>query len=82
MAQIYRAMKLADFLKQRDITAQTFAERIGRYPSTVTRLLSGKHTPDAATMKAIIEATEGLVTPNDFFELPEGGAPQAEAVAP
>jgi len=71
-------MRLSDYLREKKTTAVAFADRIGRAPSTVTRILSGQHTPDAATMRAIIEATDGAVSPNDFFDLP-GGAPPPDA---
>ena len=68
-------MKLADWLETNQVTAHAFAQRIGRAPSTVTRLIRGRHTPDAATMKSIIEVTDGAVLPNDFFDVPTGGTP-------
>lgn len=74
-------MKLEDFLKTNEITKQAFAERIGVAPSTITRLLTGKHVPDRATMNAIIAATDGAVTPNDFFDLPDSATEQAGAAA-
>jgi transcriptional regulator with XRE-family HTH domain len=67
-------MKLADYLASKEMTAQVFADSIGRAPSTVTRLLRGETVPDRATMLAIIDATSGAVTPNDFFDLKEGAA--------
>lgn len=61
-------MKLRDYLDETKTTAQAFAEKIGRSPSTVTRILAGQHIPDPKTMRSIIDETGGRVTPNDFFD--------------
>jgi transcriptional regulator with XRE-family HTH domain len=70
-----RVMKLKDYLTQRKITSSAFAKVIGVETSTVTRLASGETVPSPRVMRAIIAATGGLVTPNDFFNLPssDGG---------
>lgn len=62
-------MKLADFLKDRDLTVTAFAAQIERAPSTVSRIVKGQVHPDPQTMQAIITATDGSVTANDFFNL-------------
>lgn len=69
-------MKLSAYLESHGITASAFAETIGRDKSTVTRLSNGDRKPDPATMQAILEATDGAVTPNDFFGI---SAPVASA---
>lgn len=73
-------MKLSAWLKLKDLTAQQFGERIDRAPSTITRLLRGESVPDKATMLRIVAETEGAVTPNDFFDLPES-PPTSDQVA-
>ncbi|WP_044559030.1 DNA-binding transcriptional regulator [Azospirillum sp. B4] len=60
-------MKLADYLHAGNITAAEFARRIGRSRSTVARWCTGQRHPDAAAMRAVMQATEGAVMPNDFF---------------
>ena len=67
-------MKLAAYLARKRLSQTDFAQQIGRYPSTVHRLLKGAK-PDADTLARIIGATEGMVTLNDFVELePEKAA--------
>jgi len=63
-------MKLEQFIAQSGITAFAFAKSIGRDPGTISKILNGHQTPDAETMRRIIAATEGQVTPNDFFDIP------------
>lgn len=65
-----RVMKLTEYLDQQNITPSAFAKAIGVEASTVTRLASGETVPSPRVMRAIIAATGGLVTPNDFFNLP------------
>lgn len=65
-------MKLADFLKDRDIKVADFAERIGRSRKQVHEYMAGTATPRGEAMVKIIDATEGEVTANDF--LPSGSA--------
>lgn len=59
-------MTLDDYLRLTGETADSFARRIERATSTVTRLRKGETRPDWATMDAIKLATDGQVTPNDF----------------
>lgn len=61
-------MKLQNYLKDTRTTARAFAGQIGRATSTVTRILHGQTMPDPATIRAIMRATGGKVTPNDFFD--------------
>lgn len=63
-------MKLGEWLSQHSVTPIEFAARIGRHRTTVVRLVRGLTTPDPDTMQAILTATDGVVTPNDFFDLP------------
>ena len=76
------AMKLGDWISQRGITPTDFARRIDRAPSTVTRLIAGDTLPDRDTVKRIFGATDGAVTPNDFFDLPDPGAGREPASNP
>lgn len=62
-------MRLATYLSERGETVVSFAARIGVYPTTVYRLLNGVNFPLPATMRRIQTATNGKVTPNDFFGL-------------
>lgn len=60
-------MNLASYLEQNNLTATVFAQRIGVAIATVTRAARGEIMPSPETMRRIIDATDGQVTPNDFF---------------
>ena len=62
-------MRLADYLRREGLTASAFARRIGRSEATVSRILRGINRPDWSTLEAIRKATDGAVTPNDFFDV-------------
>jgi transcriptional regulator with XRE-family HTH domain len=59
-------MRLKDWLTDRDVTAAAFAVRIGVTPQAVHRYLLGRK-PRSDVLVAILKATGGQVTPNDFF---------------
>ena len=60
-------MNLASYLEKNDLTATAFAAQIGVAIATVTRAARGEIMPSPETMKRIMEATNGKVTPNDFY---------------
>ena len=62
-------MTLSDYLATNDMTASALAERLGVSVSTITRAAKGEIIPQRELMNRIFEATEGKVTPNDFFGL-------------
>lgn len=75
-------MTLTDYLAQPGRTATELAAKTGFSVSTVTRAAKGEISPSADLMRKIFEATEGDVTPNDFFGItaePEAPASQAAA---
>jgi hypothetical protein len=62
-------MHLRDFLRPPDgrkLADVDFARQIARAPSTVKRWVDGDVMPDPVSMQIIIEASGGLVTPNDM----------------
>ena len=61
------AMTLKQYLKHHKIKGFFFAKKIGRSPSTVSRLINGASQPDSVTMKRIIKVTKGQVQPNDMY---------------
>ena len=71
-------MQLKTWLKSKGLTPSAFATAAKLEMTTVHRAVHRKvmlpdgnlreHIPSSATMKAIMEATNGAVTPNDFFE--------------
>lgn len=66
-------MTLDDYLKASDLTEEAFAKRLSVSQPAVHRYRNGRiPTPDV--MQKIIEATDGAVTANDFFQLPNNDA--------
>ena len=64
-------MRLADYLKSHQLSYAAFARRIGSgHARTVERYAKGMQRPNSTMMVAIVDATNGDVTPNDFFDLP------------
>lgn len=61
-------MNLKSYLEKERLTASEFAERVGVFPSTITRAAKGEAMPSPKLMKQIMDATSGAVSPNDWFE--------------
>jgi hypothetical protein len=62
-------MKLAPYLRARDIEPGDFAEELGVADETLRRYLIGTRIPVPDVMRRIVELCRGWVTPNDFFDL-------------
>lgn len=60
-------MQLEDYLRSRDESRAAFGRRIGCDVSNISNYCAGKRIPGREIMTLIADATEGLVTPNDFF---------------
>jgi Asp-tRNA(Asn)/Glu-tRNA(Gln) amidotransferase B subunit len=61
-------MELAAYLAEQRTSYAAFARVIGsKHARTVERYAKGKQRPNAVMMAAIVQATGGRVTPNDFF---------------
>ncbi|MBU6525944.1 helix-turn-helix transcriptional regulator [Methylocystis sp. MJC1] len=60
-------MKLADYLTKNDITHADFGRLIRISQAAVTRYAQGDRFPKKEILERIYAATEGAVTPNDFF---------------
>lgn len=69
---------LARYLSNNGIRQSDFAARIGCTQPAVARYVNGLRIPDRDTMQRIFDATNGAVTPNDFFGIP---APASDAEA-
>lgn len=68
-------MHLRDWLSQEGIGFAEFARRINVSNATVVRRYAyGERTPERTVMPRIVEATNGAVQPNDFFELSDNAA--------
>ena len=72
-------MTLAEFLDANNLTASEFARQITVSPETVSRYCNRERVPRKDEMQRIFDATEGKVTPNDFYDLaaPQSGADAA-----
>lgn len=62
-------MKLEDYLTSKSLTLAKFSERCGVSAPTIYRIKNQQVVPSKSTMVAILEATDGLVTPNDLVDL-------------
>lgn len=71
-------MKLADYLSERGIRRNEFAEIVGVSQSYITMLCQGQVWPGRDVVERITNSTNGEVTANDFVERP---APTPEAAA-
>lgn len=63
-------MNLASYLEKNESSGNAFAARIGVPAITVQRYLKGR-LPTKEIVIAIYVATDGEVTPNDFYPLPD-----------
>lgn len=64
-------MKLPDYLRHARLTDAVFAARIRRDRSSVTKWRNGESRPDWQALLAITEATDGVVSANDFLPASE-----------
>lgn len=67
-------MQLAEYLHDAKISIAAFARQIGEAQATVSRYVNGKRIPQPAKMTKIMQATNGRVTPNDFYGEPTQAA--------
>lgn len=60
-------MRLSDYFSREDnLTDAAFAGRVGMSQSQINRLRRGESSPDWATIEKIKNATDGLVTADDW----------------
>jgi len=67
-------MKLADWLKAKNVTQTEFADTIGVTPGFISQLISGVSKPGPGRIEAIHKATGGEVTATDLLDLPSAAA--------
>lgn len=67
-------MKLKDYLKTKGISQKEFAREIDVSPQALGRYANGTRIPEPVSMSAIHDATDGWVTANDFYGLPNSTA--------
>ena len=70
-------MTLSEWLASRNKTIADFAREIGRHRRTVHRHANGLRHPTQEWMQLYCRATDGLVTPNDFYGLGASQEPSA-----
>jgi DNA-binding transcriptional regulator YdaS (Cro superfamily) len=74
-------MTLAEYITEASLTYSGFARHIGVSPETVRRYTTGERIPAHAVMLRIQQATNGRVTPNDFYSDPAAAPPLAAATS-
>ena len=62
-------MKLEDYLTTNSLTLAQFSDQCGVSAPTIYRIKNKQVVPSKSTMVAILEATDGQVTPNDLVDL-------------
>jgi transcriptional regulator with XRE-family HTH domain len=63
-------MKLDTYIRSNNLTYAKFANILGHDAKTIYRYAKGERMPLPAIMTSIYKATNGLVRPDDFHELP------------
>ena len=63
-------MKLREFMTKYNASLNDIALMIGTSSEAVRRYANGERMPQPHIMQAIIDATNGKVTANDWFTLP------------
>jgi predicted transcriptional regulator len=60
-------MTLKEYLSEQGLTESAFAELLGISQAAVNRYCNGIRTPQRMKLRAIVKATKGKVTANDFM---------------
>ena len=63
-------MKLGIYLSSKEISIAEFARLLNVSRVTVNDYVRGRKKPSEENMVAIFNLSGGLVTPNDFYEIP------------
>ena len=62
-------MNLRDYLDTGPDKVSSLAEKVGVCRQTIHKWVTGQRMPRPSQISAIFGATNGQVTPNDFFDL-------------
>jgi hypothetical protein len=73
---------LLTFLAARNESLSAFAVRIGRSPSTLSRVLDGRRNPSVGLARDVEAGTEGHVTAALFLEICMATKASSSAAAP
>lgn len=68
-------MNIDEYIKLKNINGEIFADLVGVSAGNVSKYRARKVRPGDEVMRRIYEITGGLVTPNDFYDLPPADAP-------
>jgi DNA-binding transcriptional regulator YdaS (Cro superfamily) len=60
-------MTLSEYLTTKNLSPGEFAKRLKCAEPTVNRYITGARIPEKQMMVRIVRATDGDVTPNDFY---------------
>lgn len=63
-------MRLATYIAERKISVPEMAARVGVTRQALWRYVNGLRIPRTEVMRAIVDETEGHVTPADFYAEP------------
>lgn len=74
-------MKIRFYLKSNKITQAEFAALVGTSAQAISCFCLGQRIPRPDVMRKIFDATNGAVTPNDFFDLPVNAASDVVSAA-
>jgi antitoxin CcdA len=69
-------MKLQAYLMTYDRPTAEFGRRLGVTKASISRYASGERIPTPEVMRRIVAETNGAVTANDFYDLPEVPGPR------
>lgn len=64
-------MRLNEYLSNKEVSQAAFAREIDESPQNVGRYVNGDRIPEPEVMQKIFDATDGIVTANDFYGLSE-----------
>ncbi len=70
-------MKLRDFMMAREMSEAQFGRLLGIGQATINRYARGERIPRPEVMRRIVEVTDGMVGPADFYDLPRNGSEAA-----
>lgn len=74
-------MKLADWMTKTGTTIPQLAEGTGEGVETCRLWVKGKRTPRKEAMSKLFAFTDGKVSANDFFDIPNEPAPTEVAAS-
>lgn len=69
-----KGMKLSQYLSENNLSTTEFAEQVGCDRSAVVKIKNGNRRPRKDLAERIFKATNGAVTPLDYFDFGHGDA--------